>query len=57
MAATASRLSLYVSDTCCYLPHISTTRYISFINASIVSFACGQFSVVRVLHGPHSVQE
>lgn len=56
MAATASRLSLYVSDIC-YLPHISTTRYTSFFNASIVSFACGLFSVVRVLHGPHSVQE
>jgi len=57
MAATASRLSLYVSDICCYLPHISTNRYTSFFNDSIVSFACAQFSVVRVLHGPHSVQE
>jgi len=57
MAATASHLSLNVSDICYYLPHISTTRYISFFNTSIVSFACGQFSVVRVLHGPHSVQE
>lgn len=57
MAATASHLSLYVSDICCYLPHRSTTRYTSFFNDSIVSFACGQFSVVRVLHGPHSVQE
>lgn len=57
MAATASRLSLYVSDICCYLPYISTTRYTSLFNASIVSFACGQFSVGRILHGPHSVQE
>lgn len=57
MAATASSLSLYVSDICCYLPLISTTRYTSFFNASIVSTACGQFPIVHVLHGTHSAQE
>jgi len=57
MAATATRLSLYVPDICCYLPRVFTTRYSLFINESIVSFARGQFSVARVLHGTHSAQE
>jgi len=57
MAATASHLSLYASDICCYLPLTSTTRYNSFFNTTNVSFACGQYSVARVLHRTHSAQE
>ena len=57
MAATASSLSLHVSDICCYLPLTSTTRYTSFVSTSIVSFARGLFPIAHVLHRTHSAQE
>lgn len=57
MAATASRLSIYVSAICCYLPTVTITRYPSFINASNMSFACGLFPVVHATYETHSAQE